>query len=121
ALLAIGAIMLLIWLARRSDPLYLLCAAISLAFAVSSLAPVIGGVLGDGFLMPANVARYVAACLVLPFACRLADRAPPVPAAWFLVPGVLMYLAFDLLPAAWSTLLLTVLFVPLALVLGAFA
>ncbi len=121
ALLAIGAIMLLIWLARRSDPLYLLCAAISLAFAVSSLAPVIGGVLGDGFLMPANVARYVGACLVLPFACRLADRAPPVHAAWFLLPGVLMYFAFDLLPAAWSTLLLTVLFVPLALLLGAIA
>src|SRR5690606_41340434 len=32
-----------------------------------------------------------------------------------------MYFAFDLLPAAWSTLLLTVLFVPLALLRGAVA
>lgn len=121
ALFAIGGILLLIWLARRRDPLYLLCATICLGFAISSLAPVIAGAFGPRFLLPANVLRYVSACLVLPFACRLVGRAPPVRTAWFLLPGVLMYFSFRWLPEAWSTLAVPVLFVPLALVLGAIA
>ena len=121
ALFAIGAIMLLIWLTRRHDRLYLLCAAISLCFAVSSQSPVIAGAFGAQFLLPVNVLRFVGACLLLPFTWHLVGRRPPVRIAWFLVPGVLMVLSFRMLPAAWSTLLVPLLFVPLALALAAVA
>jgi signal transduction histidine kinase len=121
AQIAIGAIMLVIWLARRRDPLYLLCAAISLGFAVSSLAPVVARTFGEGFLIPANAMRYVSGCLGLPFAWRLAGRVPPVRTAWFLLPGVLLWGSFRWLPAAWSTLLMSAVFLPLVLVLGAIA
>lgn len=121
ALFAIGAIMLMIWLTRRHDQLYLLCATISLGFALSSLSPVIAGAFGAQFLLPVNVLRFLGACLLLPFTWRLVGRTPPVRTRWFLLPAMLMYLSFELLPAAWSTLLVPALFVPLALGLGAVA
>lgn len=121
ALFAIGAIMLMIWLTRRHDQLYLLCAAISLSFAFSSLSPVIAGAFGARFLLPVNVLRFVGACLLLPFTWRLVGRLPPLRTRWFLLPGLLMFLSFRVLPAAWSTLLVPALFVPLALVLAALA
>lgn len=121
ALFAIGAIMLMIWLTRRHDRLYLLCAAISLCFALSSMSPVIAAAFGAQFLLPVNVLRFVGACLLLPFTWHLVGRRPPVRIAWFLVPGVLMFLSFRMLPAAWSTLLVPLLFVPLALALAAVA
>jgi len=121
ALFAIGAIMLMIWLTRRHDQLYLLCAAISLSFALSSLSPVIAGAIGAKFLLPANVLRFVGACLLLPFTWRLVGRLPPVRTRWFLLPGLLMFLSFRVLPAAWSTLLVPAVFVPGALALAALA
>lgn len=121
ALFAIGAIMMMIWLNRRHDQLYLMCAAISLSFALSSLSPVIAGAFGAAFLMPVNVLRFVGACLLLPFVWRLVGRRPPVRTRWFLLPPLLMFFSFKFLPAAWSTLLVPTLFVPLALVLAAVA
>lgn len=121
ALLAIGSILLLIWLARRQDQLYLLCATISLSFALTSLSPLIASAFGDFLLVPANTLRFVAACLLLPFVWQLTGRTPPLRTRWFLLPAALMVLAFLLLPAAWATLLVSVLFVPLALVLAALA
>ena len=64
ALLAIGSIMLLIWLSRRHDQLFLLCAAISLSFALSSLSPLFANAFDGSLLMVANTLRYIAACLV---------------------------------------------------------
>lgn len=118
ALFAIGAIMLMIWLSRRHDQLYLLCGAISLCFALSSLSPVIAGAFSTQLLMPVNVLRFVGACLLLPFAWRLAGRAPPVRTRWFLLPPLLMFASFNWLPTAWSTPLVPMLFVPIALVLA---
>src|SRR3546814_5550174 len=74
ALFAIGAIMLLIWLTRRHDQLYLLCVTISLSFAFSSLSPVIASAFGANLLLPVNVLRFVGACLLLPFAWQLFGR-----------------------------------------------
>src|SRR5690606_13757493 len=121
ALFAIGAIMLLIWITRRHDQLYLLCAAISLSFAISSLSPVIASAFGANLLMPVNVLRYVGACLLLPFAWQLAGRMPPVRTRWFLLPGVLMFLGFRLLPEGWATQAVTVLFIPLVLAMAVVA
>jgi len=121
ALFAIGGIMLLIWLTRRHDQLYLLCAAISLSFAVSSLSPVIASALGASLLLPVNVLRYVGGCLLLPFAWQLVGRMPPVRTSWFVLPGVLMFLSFRLLPEAWSTQLVSYLFMPLVLAMAALA
>ncbi|MDG6349391.1 hypothetical protein QAA18_11715 [Luteimonas sp. 8-5] len=121
ALFAIGAIMLVIWLTRRHDQLYLLCAAISLSFAISSLSPVIASAFGANLLMPVNVLRYVGACLLLPFAWQLAGRMPPVRTRWFLLPGVLMFLGFRLLPEGWATQSVTVLFIPLVLAMAVVA
>lgn len=118
ALFAIGAIMLLVWMARRRDQLYLLCAVISLSFALSSLSPVAASALGADLLLPMNLLRFVGACLVLPFTWRLVGREPPLRTRWFLLPAVLMFLSFRLLPAAWSTLLVPALFVPVALLLA---
>lgn len=118
ALFAIGAIMLLIWFTRRHDHLYLLCAAISLCFAFSSLSPVIASAFGAGFLLPVNVLRYLGACLLLPFTWHLVGRMPKVRTRWFLLPPLLMFLAFRYLPVAWSTLMVPLLFVPVALVLA---
>src|SRR5690606_38370889 len=114
-------IMLLIWLTRRHDQLYLLCAAISLSFAVSSLSPVIASALGASLLLPVNVLRYVGGCLLLPFAWQLVGRMPPVRTSWFVLPGVLMFLSFRLLPEAWSTQLVSYLFMPLVLAMAALA
>ncbi|MBN8726600.1 MAG: hypothetical protein J0H15_02715 [Xanthomonadales bacterium] len=121
ALLAIGSILLLIWLARRQDQLYLLCAAISLSFALTSLSPVIASAFGEFLLVPVNTLRFVAACLLLPFIWQLTGRRPPLRTRWFLVPGALMVVAFHALPAAWSMFLLWALFMPLALGLAALA
>ena len=121
ALLAIGSIMLLIWLVRRHDQLYLLCALISLSFALTSLSPLIANAFGNSLLLPVNALRFVAACLLLPFVWQLVGCKPPVRTRWFLVPGALMVGAFHVLPMAWSTLLLSALFVPLALGLAALA
>ena len=121
ALFAIGAIMLLIWMTRRHDQLYLLCAAISLSFAISSLSPVIASAFGANLLMPVNVLRYVGACLLLPFAWQLAGRMPPMRTRWFLLPGVLMFLSFRLLPEGWATQLVTVLFIPMVLAMAVVA
>ncbi len=121
ALLAIGSILLLIWLARRQDQLYLLCATISLSFALTSLAPLIASAFGDFLLMPLNTLRFVAVCLLLPFVWQLTGRTPPVRTRWFLVPGALMMLCFHVLPAAWSMFLLLALFMPLALGLAVLA
>ncbi len=121
ALLAIGAIMLMIWFTRRHDRLYLMCAAISLCFALSSMSPVIASAFGMGLLMPVNVLRYLGTCLVLPFTWHLVGRVPKVRTRWFLLPPLLMFLAFHYLPVAWSTLLVPLLFVPVALVLAALA
>lgn len=121
ALLGIGSILLLIWLARRQDQLYLLCATISLSFALTSLSPLIASVFGDIFLVPVNTLRFVAACLLLPFVWQLTGRRPPLRTRWFLVPGALMVVAFHVLPAEWSTFLLAVLFMPLVLGMGALA
>lgn len=115
ALFAIGAIMLLIWLARRHDQLYLLCAAISLSFAFSSLSSVIANAFSPDLLLPLNVLRYVGACLLLPFAWQLVGRMPLVRTRWFLLPGVLMFFTFQLLPDAWATRLVSFLFMPLVL------
>jgi signal transduction histidine kinase len=121
ALLAIGSILLLIWMARRQDQLYLLCAAISLSFALTSLSPIIASAFGDFLLVPVNTLRFVAACLLLPFIWQLTGRRAPLRTRWFLVPGALMVLAFHALPAAWSMFLLWALFIPLALGLAALA
>lgn len=121
ALFAIGAIMLMIWFTRRHDHLYLLCAAISLSFALSSLSPVIASAFGMGLLMPVNVLRYLGACLLLPFAWHLVGRVPRARTRWFLLPPLAMFLAFRYLPSAWSTLLVPLLFVPVALVLAGIA
>lgn len=121
ALLAIGAIMLLIWLTRRHDELYLSCAAISLTFAISSLSPVIAGAFGANLLLPMNVMRYVGGCLLLPFAWQLAGRVPPVRTRWFLVPGVLMVLSFRLLPEGVATALVSTFFMPLVLAMAVIA
>lgn len=121
ALFAIGAIMLLIWMSRRHDQLYLLCAAISLSFALSSLSPVIAAAFGANLLMPANVLRFVGACLVLPFTWRLVGRVPPVRTRWFLLLPLAMFFVFMLLRASWATLLVPMLFVPIVLLLGAVA
>lgn len=121
ALLALGSILLLIWLARRQDQLYLLCAVISLSFALASLSPLIASAFGSFLLLPANTLRFLAACLLLPFVWQLTGRTPPLRTRWFLLPAALMVLAFLVLPAAWATRLVSVLFVPLALVLAAWA
>lgn len=121
ALFAIGAIMLMIWFTRRHDHLYVLCAAISLCFAVSSMSPVIASAFGAGFLMPVNVLRYLGACLLLPFTWHLVGRIPKLRTRWFLLPPLLMFLGFHYLPAAWSTMLVPLLFVPIALVLAIMA
>ena len=121
ALFAIGAIMLVIWLTRRHDQLYLLCAAISLSFAISSLSPVIASAFGANLLLPVNVLRYVGACLLLPFAWQLAGRMPAVRTRWFLLPGVLMFLSFRLLPEGAATQLVSLLFMPLVLAAAAVA
>ncbi len=121
ALLAIGSIMLLIWLSRRHDQLYLLCAAISLSFALSSLSPLFANAFDGSLVMVANTLRYIAACLVLPLVWRMIGRKPPVRTRWFLLPGTLMLVAFHVLPAAWATALLPTVFMPLALGLGALA
>ncbi|GAB1407972.1 ATP-binding protein [Thermomonas brevis] len=121
ALLAIGAIMLLIWLTRRHDQLYLLCAAISLSFAISSLSPVIASALGAQLMVSMNVLRYIGACLLLPFSWQLVGRVAPIRTRWFLLPGVLMILSFHLLPKAAATQLVPVLFVPIVLMLALLA
>ncbi len=121
ALLAIGLILLLIWRARRQDQLYLLCATISLSFALASLSPVIANAFGEFLLMPVNTLRFVAACLVLPFVWQLTGRRPPLRTRWFFVPGLLMVAAFHALPAAWSMFLLPAVFLPLALGLAGLA
>lgn len=121
ALLAIGSIMLLIWLTRRHDQLYLLCAAISLSFALTSLSPLFASAFGGSLLMAANTLRYIAACLVLPLVWRMIGRRPPLRTRWFLLPGTLMLVAFHVLPAAWATALLPTVFMPLALGLGVLA
>lgn len=121
ALLAIGSILLLIWLTRRHDQLYLVCAAISLSFALTSLSPLIASTFGDFLLIPVNTLRFVAACLLLPFVWQLTRRRPPLRTRWFLVPGALMVAAFHALPATWSMFLLGTLFIPLALGLAALA
>ena len=121
ALFAIGAIMLLIWLTRRHDQLYLLCAAISLTFAISSLSPVIASAFGANLLLPMNVLRYVGACLLLPFAWQLVGRMPPVRTRWFLLPGLLMILAFRVLDEGVATRLVSTLFMPLVLVMALLA
>lgn len=121
ALIAIGGIMLLIWFTRRHDRLYLLCAVISLSFAFSSMSPVVASAFGTAFVLPVNVLRYLGACLVLPFAWRLAGSAPKLRTRWFLLPPLAMYVAFEYLPEGWATLLVPLLFVPLAVVLAAIA
>jgi len=121
ALLAIGSILLLIWLARRQDQLYLLCGMISLSFLLTSLSPLIAGAFGSFLLVPVNTLRFVAACLLLPFVWQLVGRSPPVRTRWFLVPGVLMVVAFLALPAEWAMFLLPALFMPLALGLATLA
>lgn len=121
ALFGIGAIMLLIWFARRHDHLYLLCAAISLSFAFSSMTPIAASAVGNALVLPLNVLRYLGACLVLPFAWHLVGRLPKARTRWFLLPPLAMYLAFRFLPEAWATLLVPLLFVPVALALAAVA
>jgi len=121
ALFAIGAIMLLIWVLRRHDHLYLLCAAISLCFALSSMSPVIASAFGTRFLMPVNVLRYLGACLLLPFTWHLVGRLPKVRTRWFLLPAALMFVAFRLFPQGLATLLVPLLFVPIAFLLAGIA
>lgn len=121
ALLAIGAIMLMIWFTRRHDQLYLLCAMISLSYALSSLAPVIAETFSQKLLLPMSVLRFVSGCLLLPFAWRLVGRAPPVRTRWFLLPPALMLVTFLALPDDRVTMLVPTLFVPFALVLALLA
>ncbi|MEO5565834.1 MAG: ATP-binding protein [Luteimonas sp.] len=118
SLLAIGAIMLMIWFTRRHDQLYLLCAMISLSYALSSLAPVIAETFSDKLLLPISVLRFVSACLLLPFVWRLVGRPPPVRTRWFLLPPALMFGIFLALPDERVTMLVPTLFVPIALALA---
>lgn len=118
ALLAIGAIMLMIWFTRRHDQLYLLCAMISLSYALSSLAPVFADTFSEKLLLPMSVLRFASACLLLPFAWRLVGREPSVRTRWFLLLPFLMFAAFVLLPDERVTLLVPTLFVPIVLLLA---
>jgi signal transduction histidine kinase len=114
-LFAIGAIMLLIWFNRRHEQLYLLCAAISMGFAAASLSSETADSLGM-LLLPANVARYLCASLILPFAWQLAGRTPPLRTRWFLLLPALLFACLLCLPNAVTARLLPGLFLPLVMV-----
>ena len=81
----------------------------------------IASAFGANLLLPMNVLRYVGACLLLPFAWQLVGRMPPVRTRWFLLPGLLMILAFRVLDEGVATRLVSTLFMPLVLVMALLA
>ena len=116
-LLAIGLVLVLVWCVRRHEALYLVCGAMSLCLAVSSLSSVAAGTLGDQALMVVNLLRFVAASLALPFAWLFVGRRPPVPIAWFLLLPLGVYASITLLSDGWGAWMTWHVFVPIVLLL----
>ena len=116
-LLAIGLSLGLVWCLRRRDTLYLVCGAMSLCLAVSSLSSVAAGTLGEHALMVINLLRFVAASLALPFAWLFVRRVPPVPIPLFLLLPLGVYASITLLPGGWGAWMTWHVFVPAVLLL----
>ncbi|MGQ9364915.1 sensor histidine kinase [Azospirillum sp. ST 5-10] len=86
--LAMGLALLVLWLARRQEPIFLLCGVLFMINATQTLPALLGDGVDEGVYRFLNHGKAISSYLVLPLAWLFVGRRPPVPVWWFVVPGL---------------------------------
>lgn len=113
--IAMGVGMLIMWLARPREKIFLLVSAMLLAQVVTSLPAIVGDALDEKLLILANHARFISAALILPLACLFVGRRPPIPIRVFLLLPVLAVASLTTLPPEVHKWLLFRVFTPIGI------
>lgn len=111
--IAMGVGMLIMWIARPRERIFLLVGAMLLSQALTSLPAILGDVLGERILLLANHARFVSTSLILPLACLFVGRRPPVPIRVFLLLPAAVAASLTTLPLEIHQWLLFRIFTPI--------
>lgn len=115
--IAMAIFMLLIWLVRPRERLYLVFSVMMISWAAPALLPVLVDEPDLTLVRLVNLTRFIFAALALPFAWLFLGRRAPVPVWVFLLLPLAVYLSAFLLPGARAAWLISVVFIPIALIL----
>lgn len=110
---AMGLGMLIMWIVRPRETIFLLVGTMLLAQALTSLPATVGDALGEQLLLLGNHARFVGAALILPLACLFVGRRPPVPIGVFLLLPAAVAISLTTLPLEVHQWLLYRVFTPI--------
>lgn len=113
--IALGVGMLIMWIARPREKIFLLVSAMLLSQALTSLPAIVGDALDERILQLANHARFVSVCFILPLACLFVGRRPPAPIPVFLLLPVLVFASLTMLPPEIHQWLLFRVFTPVGI------
>lgn len=109
---AMGLGMLVMWIVRPREKIFLLVGTMLLAQALTSLPSTVGDALGERLLLLGNHARFIGAALILPLACLFVGRRPPVPIGVFLLLPAAVAVSLTTLPLEVHQWLLYRVFTP---------
>jgi signal transduction histidine kinase len=111
--IAIGAVVIIMWIARPQERALIVFAAILLSHSIASLPALMGDRLDEWAVRLINHARFLGGSLILPLAWLIAGQRPPVPIGAFLLLPAVIFVSFLSLPDSWHRLLITVVVMPL--------
>lgn len=115
--IAMGLGLLLVWLARRHERMFLLFGTMALFHALASLPAIMGGALDPWLVRLAFHGRLVAVCLLLPAAFLFVGRRCPIPFPVFLLPPVIGVVSYVLLPLENHAQVIRLFALPVALLI----
>lgn len=96
--IAMGLAMLVMWLSRPGERIFLVFSVLLLSHAMQSLPGIVGDALDERILRLASQARFLSGSLVLPLAYLFVERRPPAPIWVFLLLPAAVTLSHVLLP-----------------------